>query len=162
MTRMIFLFSAVLFAGLIAGGQYLVWWDYNPTGNSAAFYIEKLQYAIRVIGTPLFSVQILTALFTIVSAVLWRKVRPMNYLLAAAGAICVTGVSLTFFGNIPLLNQIASWSSVSPPADWKEITLRWWWIHNVRFAIQLSAFILLILAAFSAGSRKDLANSRDT
>ena len=150
MTRTIFLFGAVLFAGLIAGGQYLVWWDYNPAGNSAEFYIEKLQYAIRVIGVPLFSVQILTALFTIVAALLWRKVRPMNYILGVAAAICLIGVALTYFGNIPLLNQIATWNSASPPADWLEIAGRWWWIHNVRFAIQLSAFILLIISAFRA------------
>lgn len=159
MTRKIFLFSAVLFAGLISGGQYLVWWDYNPAGNAAMFYIEKLQYAIKVIGTPLFSVQILTAIFTLGSAILWRKVRPMNYLLAAAAALCVIGVLLTFFGNIPLLNQIASWNSAAPPADWYAVTSRWWLIHNVRFAIQLSAFVLLILSAFSAGNHKDRANS---
>lgn len=159
MTRKIFLFAAVLFAGLIAGGQYLVWWDYNPAGNGATFYIEKLQYAIKVIGTPLFSVQILTAIFTIACAVLWRKERPMSYLLAAAAAICVIGVLLTFFGNIPLLNQIAAWNSASPPADWYLVTRKWWLIHNVRFAIQLSAFVLLILSAFSAGNYKDAANS---
>jgi len=159
MTRKIFLFGAVLFAGLIAGGQYLVWWDYNPSGNSPTFYIDKLQYAIRVIGTPLFSVQILTALFTIVCAVLWRKARPVNYMLAAAAAICVAGVLLTFFGNIPLLNQIASWNSTFPPANWSEIANRWWLIHNVRFAIQLSAFVLLILSAISSGTRKDMPNS---
>lgn len=156
MTRKLFLFGAVLFAGLIAGGQYLVWWDYNPAGNQAAFYIEKLQYAIRVIGTPLFAVQILTAVFTIATAVLWSRVRPMSYLLAVAAAICVIGVALTFFGNIPLLNQIASWNSALPPADWGDVTRRWWLIHNVRFAIQLSAFILLIISSLSAGSRREI------
>jgi len=113
----ILLFGAMLFAGLIAGGQYLVWWDYNPAGNGAVFYVQKLQYAINVIGTPLFSVQILTALFTIGAAVLWRNSRPVNLMLAAAAVICVVGVALTFFGNIPLLNEIASWNGAAPPAD---------------------------------------------
>jgi hypothetical protein len=153
MTRKIFLFAAVVFAGLIAGGQYLVWWDYNPAGNAATFYVEKLQYAINVIGTPLFTVQILTAICTIICAILWRNTRPMSYLLSAAAAICVVGVLLTFFGNIPLLNQIASWKAASPPADWYEITRRWWLIHNVRFAIQLAAFILVTISSMSSGTR---------
>jgi hypothetical protein len=154
--RKLFLFLAVLFAGIIAGGQYLVWWDYNPSGNAAAFYVEKLQYAIRVIGTPLFSVQILTALFTVVSAIMWRRSRPIIYLLGAAAALCLIGVLLTFFGNIPLLNQIAAWNSASPPENWLAVTMKWWWIHNVRFAIQLSAFILLILSAFLLGNRAEI------
>ena len=153
MTRKVFLFLAVLFAGLIAGGQYLVWWDYNPAGNPATFYVEKLQYAIKVIGTPLFSVQILTALCTIVCAILWRRARPLNYMLGTAAVICIIGVLLTFFGNIPLLNQIASWNAASPPADWYDVTRKWWLIHNVRFAIQLSAFALLILSTMWLNTR---------
>lgn len=153
MTRKIFLFAGVLFAGLIAGGQYLVWWDYNPAGNVSTFYVEKLQYAIRVIGTPLFTVQILTALCSIACAILWRKIQPMNYMLAAAAVICVVGVLLTFFGNIPLLNQIASWNAAAPPVEWYDVTRRWWLIHNVRFAIQLTAFILLTMSSMSSATR---------
>jgi len=153
MIRRIFLFAAVLFAGLIAGGQYLVWWDYNPAGNAATFYVEKLQYAIKVIGTPLFAVQILTAVCCIVCAILWRKARRVNYMLFAAAAICVAGVLLTFFGNIPLLNQIASWNAAAPPADWYDVTRRWWLIHNVRFAIQLTAFILVTISSLSSAAR---------
>lgn len=158
MIRRTFLFAAVLFAGLIAGGQYLVWWDYNPAGNPAVFFVEKLQYAIKVIGTPLFTVQILTALCTIVSAILWRRSRPMNHWLAAAAGLCLIGVLLTFFGNIPLLNQIASWNSSAPPAEWSEVTRRWWLIHNVRFAIQAVAFILLILGSMSSGTHRDMSD----
>ena len=153
MTRRIFLFAAVLFAGLIAGGQYLVWWDYNPAGNAATFHVPKLQYAINVIGTPLFTVQILTAVCSIICAIFWRKTRPINYTLSAAAVICVLGVLLTFFGNIPLLNQIASWNAASPPADWYDVTRRWWLIHNVRFAIQLVAFILLTISSMSSQIR---------
>lgn len=123
------------------------------------FFVDKLQYAIKVIGTPLFSVQILTAICTIVSAILWRKTRPMNYMLTAAAALCVIGVLLTFFGNIPLLNQIASWNSAAPPADWYEVTSKWWLIHNVRFAIQAIAFILLILSSISSGNYKESTSS---
>ena len=142
-------FAATLFAGLIAGGQYLVWWDYNPAGNSPDFYVEKLQYAIRVIGTPLFAVQIATAILTLASTLVVRRQRPAFFLLLAASILCVTGVLLTFFGNIPLLNQIETWNAASPPSDWMEIARRWWLIHNVRFAIQLTAFSLLIAAALS-------------
>ena len=68
MTQRIVLFVALLFAALIAGGQYVVWWDYNAAGMSSTFYTEKMQHAIRVIATPLFSVQCTAALLVIAAA----------------------------------------------------------------------------------------------
>jgi len=155
LAKKIFLFGAVLFAGLIAGGQYLVWWDYDPAGVAPAFYVEKIQYAIKVIGLPLFSVQITAAVFTIISAILRRRERPAFYLLIGTSVLCVIGVLLTFFGNIPLLNIMATWTASSPPADWYDVARKWWLIHNVRFAIQLTAFILLILTAQTNATRLD-------
>ena len=147
MARRIVLFAALMFAGLIAGGQYVVWWDYSPAGMSPAFYTEKMQHAIRVIGLPLFSVQIATALLTMFSAFLARRDRRALYFLIAASLCCLIGVLLTFFGNIPILNQIATWNIGSPPRDWKEIADKWWWIHTVRFTFQMAGLSLLILAA---------------
>lgn len=80
MARRIFLFAALLFAGLAAGGQYVVWWDDNPAGMSGAFYTEKMQHAIRVMGWPLFTCVWLGMLSTMVSAFLARRYRPSFYL----------------------------------------------------------------------------------
>jgi uncharacterized membrane protein len=149
LTRKLVLFGATLFAGLIAGGQYLVWWDYDPAGVSPAFYTEKIQYAIRVIGMPLFAVQITTAILTLVSAVLGRR-RPGSYFLLAAAVLGVTGVMLTFFGNIPLLNEMATWNIASPPPNWQAVAGKWWLLHNVRFLIQLTVFCLLLWTGLMA------------
>jgi hypothetical protein len=148
MARRIVLFAALMFAALIVGGQYVVWWDYDPTGMSAAFFTEKMQHAIRVIGLPLFSVQCAAALLTMVSAFLARRDRPTFCLLLAASACCFTGVLLTLFGNIPILNQIATWNIGSPPSNWKELADKWWWIHSVRFTVQITGLGLLMLVAF--------------
>ena len=151
MTRKLVLFGATLFAGLIAGWQYLVWWDYNPAGVSPAFYTEKIQFAIRVIGLPLFSVQITTAVLTVLSAVMNRGRRPGFYLLMVASGLSMTGVLLTFFGNIPLLNEMATWNIASPPANWQAIAGKWWLLHNIRFLIQLSVFCLLLWTGLISG-----------
>ena len=147
MTRQIVLFAALLSAALIAGGQYVVWWDYNAAGMSAAFYTAKMQYAIRVIGTPLFSVQCTAALLTIGSAWLARHHRATLRLLIAACACYVTAVLFTVFGAIPALNQIAAWNVDAPPANWRDVADRWWWIHTFRFAMQIGGLSLLIVAA---------------
>ena len=146
MARKIVLFAALLFAALAAGGGYVVWWDYNPNGMSAAFYVEKMQYAIRVIGTPLFAVVGLGTFFTIISAFLARGDRPSFYFLIGASICLFTVAMITTFGNIPILNQIETWNISSPPSNWKELADKWWWIHNVRFAVQITGLSLLIWA----------------
>jgi Domain of unknown function (DUF1772) len=149
MARRIILMAALIFAAVIVGGQYVVWWDYDPQGMSAAFYTEKMQHAIRVIGLPLFSVQCAAALLTLVSAFLARRDRPALFYLLLASALCLTGVLLTIFGNIPILNQIATWNIGSPPANWKELADKWWWIHSVRIAMQIGGLGVLVRLVFA-------------
>ena len=38
---------AVCGTAIIAGRQYVVSFDYNPSGTAASFYTEKMQYAIQ-------------------------------------------------------------------------------------------------------------------
>ncbi len=148
MVRKIVLFAALLAAGLIAGGQYVVFWDYHPDGMTAAFYTQKMQHAIRVIGMPLFAVQISTALLSIALAIMARRERPNSYLLIAAAVCAVVAVTHTALGNIPLLNQIATWNISSPPHDWNTIAIKWWWIHTSRLIFQIATFVLLLLWTF--------------
>ncbi len=155
MTRKFVLFAALLFAALIAGGQYVVWWDYNPADMSAAFYTEKMQRAIRVIGTPLFSVLCAAAVMTIASALLARRDRGAFKLLLAACACYVTAVLMTKFGAIPILDQIAAWNLNSPPAAWRVAADKWWWIHTVRFAFQLAGLCLLLAVALRAPDKRN-------
>src|SRR5690349_5161054 len=106
MARRIVLFAALFFVALTSGAAFAVWVDYNPAGMSPAFYVEKIQHAIRVFTVPLPTVVILGVLFTIASTLLARRDRLSLYLLIAA-SICVIAVALiTAFGNVPINNQI--------------------------------------------------------
>ena len=107
MTRGIVLFTALFFTALVAGGAFVIWIDYNPTGMSATFYVEKMQHAIRAFTTPLPTIVILSVLSTAASAFLARRERPGFYLPVAA-SLCTLAVALiTAFGNIPINNQRA-------------------------------------------------------
>jgi hypothetical protein len=157
--RQAVLFAALLFAALITGGQYVVWWDYDPVGTAPAFFVEKMQHAIRVIGTPLFAVQCAAAILTIASAMLARQDRTAFRLLVAVCVCYVVAVLLTIFGAIPILNQIATWKIDAPPPDWREIVLDWWRIHSVRFVMQLTGLSLLIGVALHGFDRDRAAPS---
>src|SRR5678816_3212270 len=129
--------AAILAAEIITGGQYVVSFDYWPSGASASFYTEKMQYAIHHIGTPLFGMLITATILNVLCAICYRNDRRTFYLLLGAAFCFFVGGMITRFGNIPLLDMIDTWSVASPPPDWKEIADRWYVFHSVRFGIDL-------------------------
>ena len=146
MTRKLALFAALFFVALVAGASFAIWIDYNPTDMSPAFYVEKMQHAIRVFTIPLPVVVVLGAVFTAVSTFLARRDRPDFYLLLAA-SLCIIAVALiTAFGNIPINNQIKTWSINSPPSNCLELGERWWRFQTMRTISAVGGLSLLILA----------------
>lgn len=144
-------FLAVCAAGLITGGQYVVSFDYNPTGVAASLYTQKIQYAIHHIGTPLFAMLIATTVLCFLSAVLYfRSERRVALLLASAGLFFLIGALITRFGNIPLLDLMDTWNVSSPPPDWFDVAWRWYVFHTVRFIVDLIGLGLAVSSAFLA------------
>ena len=147
MIRGVVLFGALFFVALVAGAAFAIWIDYNPAGMSSAFYTEKMQHAIRVFTVPLPTVVILGVLFTIVSTFLARRERLDFYLLIAA-SVCIVAVALiTAWGNIPINNQIRTWSINSPPPDWAELAQKWWWYQTLRTVSAIGGLSLLTVTA---------------
>ena len=146
-------FLAICAAGIITGGQYVVSFDYRATGVDAAFYTEKMQYAIHHIGTPLFAMLIIATLLNLAAAFMYRNDRTTCYILAAAGLCFFAGGLITRFGNIPLLDIIDTWSVSAPPANWQQVADQWYLFHSIRIAIDLIGFMLAVLSAFTYSRR---------
>jgi len=140
---------AVFLAGIITGGQYVVSFDYRTAQMSAAFYTEKMQYAIHHIGNPLFFMLIAATIMNFLAAALHRKDRRTCLIILASGACFLVGGLITRFGNIPLLDIIDTWPVSSPPTNWSEIADRWYVLHSVRFAIDVAGFLLAIISTFT-------------
>jgi hypothetical protein len=151
MLRKAVLFASLLFVALTAGAAYVVWFDYNPAGMSAAFYAEKMQHAIRVLTIPLPTVVVLGLVFTVIASFQARRDRATFSLLAAA-SICVLAVALiTRFGNIPINNQIMTWNINSPPVNWITYAKEWWHLQTARMILQIAALSLVSVAALIRG-----------
>jgi len=146
MARRIILFLTLFFVALTSGAAFTIWLDTNPDGVSPIFYAEKMQHAIRVFTVPLNTVAILGVIFTIASTFLARRDRFSFYLLIGA-SICVAAAALiTAFGNVPIINQIMTWSSNSPPSNWMEVGERWSRLQTVRTILQTAALACVILS----------------
>jgi uncharacterized membrane protein len=155
MARRIVLFLSLFFVALTSGAAFAIWLDTNPSGMSPAFYAEKMQHAIRVFTIPLNTVAISGVLFTITSTFLARRDRLSFYLLIAASICLIAGTLITVFGNVPIINQITTWNSNSPPSNWMEVGVKWWLFQTVRTILQAAALAFVILSTlFRSDSSK--------
>jgi uncharacterized membrane protein len=155
MARRIVLFLALFFVALTAGAAFAVWLDTNPSGVSSIFYAEKMQHAIQVFTVPLNAVAILGVLFTIISTCFARRDRLSFYLLIAASICLIGGTLITVFGNVPIINQITTWNSNSPPSNWMEVGVKWWLFQSVRTILQAAALAFVILSTMF---RREISN----
>lgn len=146
MARRIVLFLALFFVALTSGAAFAVWLDTSPSGVSGAFYAEKMQHAIRVFTVPLNIVAVLGVLFTIASTFFARRDRHSFYLLIVASVCLIAGALITVFGNVPIINQIKTWSIYSFPSNWMEVGVKWWLFQTVRTILQAAALALVILS----------------
>jgi uncharacterized membrane protein len=146
MVRKIVLFLALFFVALTSGAAFVIWLDYNPSGMSPTFYAEKMQHAILVFTIPLNTVAILGALLTIALTFLARRDRFSFYLLIAASACVVTATLITVLGNVPIINQIKTWSANSPPSNWMEVAEKWQRFQTLRTILQTVVLALVILS----------------
>jgi uncharacterized membrane protein len=146
MARRIVLCLALFFVALTSGAAFVIWLDTNPSGMSPAFYAEKMQHAIRVFTVPLNTVAILGVLFTIISTFLARRDRFSFYLLIGASICVIAATLITAFGNVPIINQIMTWSINSPPSNWIEVGEKWSRYQTVRTILQTAALAFVILS----------------
>ena len=148
--RRIALFVSLFFSALVAGGAFVLWIEYNPSGLRASFYAEMMQHAIRIYTVPLPVIVILSVVFTVLSAALARRERQTFYLLLAASACAIAVALITAFGNIPINNQIKTWDAASPPGNWADFAGQWWRFQTVRGAAALLGLGCAIVAAMRA------------
>jgi uncharacterized membrane protein len=146
MVRKIVLFLALFFVAITSGAAFAIWLDTNPSGVSPTFYAEKMQHAIRVFTVPANTVAILGVLFTIASTFLSRRDRFTFYLLIAASIFLIAGSLITAFGNVPIINQIMTWSINSPPLNWMEVGEKWSQYQAVRTILQAAALAFVIVS----------------
>jgi uncharacterized membrane protein len=147
MVRKIALFLTLLFVGLTSGAAFAIWLDTNPSGLAPAFYVEKMQHAIKVFTIPLNTAAVLGVLFTFVSTFLARNHRSSFFLLIAASICVIAATLITIFGSVPIINQMMTWNSNSPPSNWRDVGEKWLLFQTGRTILQTAALAFGILSA---------------
>jgi len=68
-----------------------------------------------------------------------------RWLFLTSGLMLLFGIVITVIIEVPLNQQIASWTPATIPANWMELRDRWLAFHNVRTAAGVVAFACALL-----------------
>jgi len=143
------LFSLVA-TGLLAG-LYTGRWLGAPASKeySAAVFTEVQQRVDASVGQTAPVLIMGTIVILGVTLVAIRDFRSARFaLVAVALLLVVAGTITTQVVNVPINDEINSWTVGSPPADWSDTRDRWEAFHVVRTIVTLLA-LGLVAAAFT-------------
>lgn len=139
-------FVVVLLMSLLVGTMFGIWLGFNPSGLSAATYIEQQQHAIHALNTVLPAAGAVCIGMTAVLAMRTKGDGRARYLLVAAVVVLLAVALVTRFANQPINSQVMTWSAQAPAANWTELRDTWWHWHVVRTFLGVGALCLTLLA----------------
>jgi uncharacterized membrane protein len=146
-------FTALLLTSLLVGTMFGIWLGFDPTGLSAATYIEQQQNTIRALNTALPVMGAVCIVLTGALAVLTKNDSRSRYLLIAAVACLMAAGVITRLANQPINGLVMTWSAQAPPTDWMGIRDTWWHWHRLRTTAGIAALVLALMAALGRRGR---------
>jgi uncharacterized membrane protein len=149
---------AILCSGLMAGLLFGDWLgtSFARARMSASGFIELQQIVHINYLRTLPALSSAAVLAPVVWLFFWRSRRgsvEFGILLAAIIAL-VVGQAITFMVNVPINDQLESWSVANPPSNAREIWSRWESAHIVRTIFWVGGFLLEIVALVAGHSTR--------
>lgn len=97
----------------------------------------------------------LTAIVAAWALLLWQRRLREALGATAIAAVCLSAMLLVFFTfNAPVNAALSGWTAATLPADWRFYRLRWEVGHALACVLGLTAFAVLLRAAFSDGAEQ--------
>lgn len=136
---------AVVFAGLLAGEEFVVRWGIAPAVRMLPdpthlrvriALVRRLRVLVPALIVP--SVVLVVTDVVVVAPGAWGW---------AAVAVLAVFVAASAFGTVPLNMQVIDWDPDAPPATWRAVVARWEAIDVLRSTAAILTFVLLALAA---------------
>jgi uncharacterized membrane protein len=153
-TRVAQVVTIVLFA-LVMGVFWGTWFSLSRTMDqlSAETFLAVGHQMIHNLGTPmaiLLPFALLSALITLVLA--RQDGHPAAcWWLAAGFLLMVAALVVTLAVEVPIDNQIQTWTAATLPADWRSIQSRWERFHTIRTFLSIAAVVAATISAAVTG-----------
>jgi uncharacterized membrane protein len=143
--------TTVLLFALVMGVFWGTWFSLSRTMHrlSAETFVAVGHEMIRNLGVPmaiLLPVALLSALVAL--GLLWRRGRTAPFWWLLAGfLLMVAALVITLAVEVPIDNQIETWTATTLPADWRSIQARWELFHTIRTFLSIAAVIAVTVSA---------------
>jgi uncharacterized membrane protein len=135
----------MLVTGVFWGSWMTLSRSINEFSGSEFIHIGKV--IIANVANPMRVIMPSAILFlTIHAAISYNSRRTRFYLIAAALALMVVTLLITLLVEVPIDNQIKTWTSPTIPADWNSIREKWQTFHRVRTFTSIGGFFFYSLA----------------
>ena len=141
----------VLLYALVAGVMWGTWLSLarTMTQYDAATFLADGQHMITNLATIMPVFMISTAVLgLVVTVVLFRRRSRAAAWLALAGLLLLGAVIVvTLTVNVPIDNDIKTWTLATLPADWEDVRSRWAAFHTLRTFVSLAGLAAVIGSA---------------
>jgi hypothetical protein len=145
--------TIVLFA-LVMGVFWGTWFSLSRTMDqlSAETFVAVGHEMIQNLGAPmaiLLPLSLLSALVTL--ALLWPRRRAAAFRWMTAGfLLMVAALVITLVVEVPIDNQIQTWTAATLPGDWRSIQSRWELFHTSRTFLSIAAVVAVTISGVVA------------
>jgi uncharacterized membrane protein len=148
--------TIVLFS-LVMGVFWGTWFSLSRTMDqlSGETFVAVGHQMIRNLGVPMAILLPLALLSALVTLVLLRqgRQRVAFWWLAAGFALMVAALVITLAVEVPIDNQIETWTAATLPGDWRSIQSRWELWHSIRTFLSIAAVVTVTVSAVVGGGR---------
>ncbi|MDB5051572.1 MAG: Protein of unknown function transrane [Fibrobacteres bacterium] len=140
-------FSTIMIYALVLGVFWGTWFSQSRTMEllspetfleNGRQYIANLAMPMRILMPGSILLTFLTAFF------IGDRKSPAFYGALAAGLLMVVALIITLSVNVPIDNQIKTWTLQSLPTDWGRIRDRWEFFHFLRTWVSIAGFAFLV------------------
>jgi uncharacterized membrane protein len=155
--------TIVLFA-LVMGVFWGTWFSLSRTMDqlSGETFVAVGHQMIQNLGVPmaiLLPLSLVSALVTLV--LLWQAGRGAAFWWALTGfLLMVTALVITLAVEVPIDNQISTWTAATLPGDWRSIQSRWELFHTIRTFMSIAALAAVTISATVASRAAVSASGR--
>jgi uncharacterized membrane protein len=149
MTSKLTNFLALFLLALVTGVFWGTW--FTLTRSIETFPpVEFIHIGKTIIANVAWPMRILMPaciLFMLLSAWLYPATKsPGFYFSVAACLLIIVALLITLLVEVPIDNQIKTWSAETIPSDWRAIRERWQYFHTARTFVSLASFASLAIA----------------
>lgn len=144
--RIIAIFSSGVFAGILFGDRMGATFARPSLSPSSFLQFQRIQHIHFARMMPLLTLAAIASGLAWLIMVRAQWDSPQFWLVAVATVAMFVGAVLTLRVNIPINNQLMTWSVEAPPQNMREIWNRWERVHTIRTILWLGAFAFEVIA----------------